>query len=461
MRWLVAIRDWIDERLAITPLVRAFVDRRVPGNIGWAHTLGSATLLFLVVQVITGIVLSLSYVPSPDAAYESIAYIDSTPFGGLVRGIHHWSAGLLVVLIGLHTLRVFIWAAHRYPRELSWVVGALLFFVVLGFAFTGYLLPWDQKAYWATVVGTNIAGSVPFIGQNVLELLRGGPQLGAVTLVRFYGVHVWVLPAALGVLVAFHLFAVIRQGIAASPRRHPLVQPIPGQSRREAYRREYEAEKAAGKPFWESLLKDAVVAIGLLALVFGLTIVLGAPLEPKANPNVTGYAPRPEWYFLDLFQLLWFFTGSFESLLIFGFFTLGSVLFLLVPWIDRGRERWPTRRPVAMALTVVVVLGVLGMTAAAAVSPPAGVATVPAVDGMSAQQLAGLQVYNAAGCSTCHQIRGIGGTAGPDLSRAGFRWDVETIRKQIVAPQDAQMPAFDRLTQQQLDDLVVFLSSLK
>jgi ubiquinol-cytochrome c reductase cytochrome b subunit len=461
MRWLGAIRDWVDERLAISPIVRAFVDRKVPGNIGWAHTLGSATLVFLVVQVATGIVLSLSYVPSPDAAYESVSYVDSTPFGGLVRGIHHWSAGVLVVLIGLHALRVFIWAAHRYPRELTWVGGALLFFVVLGFAFTGYLLPWDQKAYWATVVGTNIAGSVPFVGQNVLELLRGGPQLGAVTLVRFYGVHVWVLPAALALLVGFHLFAVVRQGIAASPRRHPLVEPVAGMLRRDAYQREYEAEKAAGKPFWIALLKDGAVALGLLVLVFALTILVGAPLEPKADPNATGYAPRPEWYFLDVFQLLWYFTGNLESLLIFAFFAIGSILFLLVPWIDRGRERWPTRRPVAMAITIVVVLGVLGLTTQAALAPPAGVATVPPTEGMTAQQLAGLRVYNAVGCSTCHQVRGIGGTAGPDLSRAGFRWDADTIRKQIVTPQDAKMPAFDRLTQQQLDDLVAFLSSMK
>ncbi len=196
----------------------------------------------------------MSYVPSPDHAYESVLYIDQTPFGALVRGIHHWAAGLLVLMIGLHTLRVFIWGAHRYPREITWLVGAGLFFVVLGFAFTGYLLPWDQKAYWATVVGTNIAGSAPLIGGAVLEFLRGGVQLGAVTLARFYGIHVWVLPAALLVLVGIHLFAVIRQGIAASPRRTAARRARePGSSRREAYEREYAAEKEAGKPFWEAL----------------------------------------------------------------------------------------------------------------------------------------------------------------------------------------------------------------
>jgi quinol-cytochrome oxidoreductase complex cytochrome b subunit len=455
------LQNWVDERLQISPLVRSFLDRRMPAQVGWAHTLGSATLIFLVVQIVTGIVLSLSYVPSPDAAYESVLYIDQTPFGALVRGIHHWSAGLLVILIGLHALRVFIWAAYRYPRELTWIVGALLFFVVLGFAFTGYLLPWDQKAYWATVVGTNIAGSVPLIGRNVLEFLRGGPELGAVTLARFYGIHVWVLPALLIGLVGFHVFAVIRQGIAASPRGRALAAPVPGESRRAAYEREYQAEKAIGAPFWRALVKDAIVSVGLLVLVFGLAIAVGAALEPKANPNATGYAPRPEWYFLDLFQLLWYFTGGFESLIIFGFFSIGALIFLLVPFIDRSHERLPRRRPVAMALAGMTLAGVAGLTFVGATSSPAGVATVPPTAGMTGQELAGLKAYNAVGCSSCHALHGIGGSSGPDLSRAGFRWETETIRTQIVTPQDAKMPAFDGLTAQQVDDLVAFLSSLK
>src|SRR5450756_1252208 len=184
------IGRWFDERLQLSPLFASFVDRKVPGNIGWFQTLGSATLFLLVVQIVTGIALTLSYSPTPSDAYQSVLYIDNTPFGALVRGIHHWSAGLLVLFIGLHTLRVFIWGAHRYPRELTWVIGALLFLIVLGFAFTGYLLPWDQKAYWATVVGTNIAGTIPKIrnvnlGDLILQLMRGGPTVGALTPVSY------------------------------------------------------------------------------------------------------------------------------------------------------------------------------------------------------------------------------------------------------------------------------------
>jgi ubiquinol-cytochrome c reductase cytochrome b subunit len=374
---------WIDERLEVSPLIRGFLDRRLPANINWFHTLGSATLFLLVVQIVTGIALTLSYVPSPDHAYESVLFIDQTPFGTLVRGIHHWAASLIVLLMGLHILRVFIWGAHRYPRELTWLIGAGLFFVVLGFAFTGYLLPWDQKAYWATVVGTNIAGSAPFIGGAVLELLRGGEQLGAVTLTRFYGIHVWVLPAALLLLVGIHLFAVVRQGIAASPRRRPLVEPEPGMSRRETYKREYAAEKRAGKPFWEAVLKDVIVAAILTVVLVALALGPGAPLEAQADPNITNYVPRPEWYFLDLFQLLWYFTGSLEPLLIFLVFTLASLVFIFVPFLDRGRYRHPRQRPIAMTLTAAVVVGVLGLTYLGAVGSQPGAVRVPPTDGMS------------------------------------------------------------------------------
>jgi len=455
------IGAWLDERLELFALTRSFLDRRIPGNIGWWHTFGSATLVLILVQVATGIALTMSYVPSPDHAYQSILYIDATPFGGLVRAIHHWSAGLLVVLIGLHILRVFVWGAHKYPRELAWVGGALLFFTILGFGFTGYLLPWDQKAYWATVVGTNIAGSAPIIGGAVLELLRGGQQLGAVTLTRFYGIHVWVLPATLGLLVAFHLFGVIRQGIAASPRRKPLVTREEGESQHDFYKREYAAEKSPGKPFWEALFKDSVVAFVVVALVVIVAFFAGAPLEEMANPNATNYAPRPEWYFLDMYQMLWYFGGSLEPLIIFALFTIGALVFVLVPFLSRGSKRHPRQRPLTVGLAGVVVVVVLGLTFMGLTSSGSGIAVVPPRDGMTTTALSGLEVFNTQGCAACHTIDGVGGTGGPGLSRAGFRWNETDIRKQILTPKDTSMPSYAKLSQQQVDDLVAFLVSLK
>ena len=455
------IWGWIDERLHISPILAAFVNRRIPRDIGWFHTLGAATLFLIIVQVVTGIALTVSYVPSPDHAYESVLHIDATPFGGFVRAVHHWGAALLVLVIGLHVLRVFVWAAYKYPREINWLVGAGLFFVVLALAFTGYLLPWDQKAYWATVVGTNVAGQAPLIGGALLELLRGGTQLGAVTLVRFYGAHVWVLPAALFVLAGVHLFAVVRQGIAAPPRLVPLTEPVPGEAQREAYEREYAAEKRAGKPFYESLFADAVVALGLLVAVGVLAIVLGAPLEAPADPNSTGYVPRPEWYFLDLYQLLWYFTSPLEPLLIFAFFASVSAIFVLVPFIDRNRERHPRRRPVALTLAAITVVAVLGLTYLGATAAPSGLPAVAARPGLTDQELSGLEVFNTQGCTACHAVDRIGGDVGGDLSTVGADLDAEDLRSQILRPGTTQMPAFDQLTPQQLDDLVAFLQSLK
>ena len=271
---------------------------------------------------------------------------------------------------------------------------------------------------------------------------------GAVTLTRFYGIHVWVLPAALIALVAFHLFGVIRQGIAASPRRHPLTEPQPGESRRDAYEREYAAEKAAGKPFWEALYKDAVVALAVVVIVVVVALVLGAPLDEPANPNATNYVPRPEWYFMDLFQLLWYFGGSLEPLIIFGLFTLGALIFLAVPFLDRGRARHPRQRHWAMGLAAIVVGAVLFLTMMGLTSSSTSVAVVAAREGMTVNQLRGLEVFNRQGCAACHAIDGVGGSNGPGLSRAGTRYELSDMRQQILDPDDpTKMPAYPRLSQ--------------
>ncbi len=206
---------WIDERVDLTGLRRSLLDRPVPHNLTWWHTLGSATLAVFIVQVVTGVVLAMYYSPSPDHAHESIRYLErAVASGTIVRGIHHWGASAMVVLAVAHMIRVFTMGAYKYPREINWLLGVALLFIVLGFGFTGYLLPWDQKAYWATAVGTNIAGTTPIIGGMLVSLLRGGSQQGAATLTRFYSLHVLLLPILLGLIVGVHLFLVIRQGVA-------------------------------------------------------------------------------------------------------------------------------------------------------------------------------------------------------------------------------------------------------
>lgn len=211
--------EWLDERLGLNGLYKSMLDRPEPkGN--WWNTLGSASLFLFILQGVTGIFLTVYYTPSPDHAYDSINYImNGVAFGWLVRGIHHWGATLMVVVVFIHMLRVFVTASFKYPRELTWLIGVGLFLLTLGMGFTGYLLPWSQQSYWATTVGTQIAGTVPFIGTFILKVLRGGTDLSALTLQRFFSAHIWMLPAALGALIGIHVYLIIRHGESSWPTK--------------------------------------------------------------------------------------------------------------------------------------------------------------------------------------------------------------------------------------------------
>jgi quinol-cytochrome oxidoreductase complex cytochrome b subunit len=214
---LANIGNWLNERFGWRSVWEAIFLRKIP-HVNWFYTLGSATLFVAVNQAITGILLTLYYVPTPDHAYDSVVYITTQlPMGWLIRGLHHWGASAMVVLTVAHLLRVFFFGAYKFPREVTWMTGVILLIVVIGFGFTGYLLPWDQRAYWATTVGTRIVGVAPVVGDWLLRIARGGNELSAVTLARFFGTHVWVLPAALALLVGVHLYLVIRNGISAIP----------------------------------------------------------------------------------------------------------------------------------------------------------------------------------------------------------------------------------------------------
>ena len=209
---------WLDERLGLEAIYAAVLDRKVP-KVNWWFTLGSASLFLFVMQGVTGIFLTMYYVPDPQKAYDSIEYImNGLAFGWLIRGIHHWGATLMVLVVFLHMLRTFFYGAYKYPREMTWVTGVLLLLLTLGMGFTGYLLPWNQRAYWATTVGTAIAGSVPVVGDFILKVMRGGPDLSALTLTRFFSAHIWMLPAALAGLIGVHMYLIIRLGISHIPK---------------------------------------------------------------------------------------------------------------------------------------------------------------------------------------------------------------------------------------------------
>lgn len=210
---------WLDERLGLTTIYNVVLDRKVP-KVNWWFTLGSASAILFLLQGVTGMFLAVYYVPSPQSAYDSIQFImNGVAFGWLIRGIHHWGASLMVIVVFLHMLRTFYYGAYKYPREFTWLTGVVLFLCTLGMGFTGYLLPWNQRAYWATTVGTELPGTVPLIGPFITNVLRGGAELSAVTLTRFFAVHIWFLPAVIGALIGVHIYMVIKLGISSIPDR--------------------------------------------------------------------------------------------------------------------------------------------------------------------------------------------------------------------------------------------------
>lgn len=344
------IGGWFEERLRATSLFAALLHVRIPAA-AKTYYLGGITLFLFGIQVVTGTLLALYYKPTPDGAYDSVKYITSVvDFGWLIRSIHHWGANLMIVALVLHLIRIFTQAAYKYPRELTWMVGVLLLATTIGFGFTGYLLPWDQRAFWATTVGTEIAAAVPFIGDALLSLLRGGADVTDATLSRFFGMHVLVLPLMLGLLVAVHLTIVHQLGLA-SPK-HPEPRP----ARRGEVATPVDEPL---KPFFPHYVLDEVIAwAAVLGVLVVLASVLPAGLEDKADPLVTPAHIKPEWYFLSVYQLLKIVPRTIG--IIAPIMVIGILLFL--PFIDNNREVAKRKRPIALFLLVVSLVGIAVLT---------------------------------------------------------------------------------------------------
>lgn len=210
--------DWLEERSGVVSGVRYFLFRNVPRDTNWMQTLGAATLTAFLVQAITGVILAMFYKPDPNSAYESIQRITDDVFmGWLVRGMHRWGASVFIILMFLHMGRVFLFGAYKYPRELTWIVGVLLLALGMVEGFTGYLLPWDETAYWATVVGINIQANGPFVGPYLGSILKGGAEIGPDVLARFYSLHMLAIPGGIMALIGIHLYLVVRLGITSPP----------------------------------------------------------------------------------------------------------------------------------------------------------------------------------------------------------------------------------------------------
>jgi ubiquinol-cytochrome c reductase cytochrome b subunit len=373
--------DWLDHRTGFRAARHVLLDEKLPAGTGWAFTFGSLLLFGLTIQVITGTLLALFYAPTPDHAWDSVRYITTSVRGGhMLRGLHHWGASLVVVTAVVHLIRVVIFGSYRAPRETNWIVGLILLQVILAFGLTGYLLPWDQRAYWATVVTINISKLTPGVGEFVAGLLRGGPDIGALTLTRWYGVHVLVLPPVLFGLTALHLYLM---------RRHGISGPITPR----------EGEEQTFFPYQAARDLTVALAAGILLAVLAWK---GAPaLEAPADPTSSDYIPRPEWYFLGLFQLLKYFPGRLE---VVGAIVIpGAVMTLLalLPWIDRARSRGLRERKWLLSSLAVLVVAVTALTVLGAMDKPAATAS-----GVTIQEQAGLVLMSGDSCASCHSEQG-------------------------------------------------------
>lgn len=431
---------WLDSRLKLKRLQRTLLDEPIPGGASWIYVFGSATLFLFLLQALTGMFLAIYYAPTPDHAYDSIQFIEKeVMFGQFVRGLHHWGASAMVILIGLHMLQTFLYGAYKPPREVMWMVGVVLFLIILTFAFTGYLLPWDQNAYWATQIGINMVGTVPIIGDFLAKVLRAGESLGALTLSRFFAVHVLFLPALIAGGILLHLFILRRVGPAG-----PWSDERASMTRETFYPRQ--------------VYMDAVVMLGIFAIVAVLALSVHFPLADKANPSDTTFVPVPEWYFLFYYQLLKYVHGPLEPL---ATWVLPAVFFLgllLWPFIDRNPVRHPAARPAALALGAAflsVVFTLLGISLR-------DLYAVPRLDPAVAR---GHALYARFACATCHRIHGEGGAICPDLSFVGDTrpdraWHLRHFRNpQSVSP-GSIMPKFP-LNDQEINDLASYVLTLK
>src|SRR5258705_2424715 len=328
------MRDWLDARTGFRAALTHVLDEPLPRGVGWWFVTGSIVLFLLSVQLLTGILLAIYYSPSPDHAYDSVRFImERVTLGRVLRGLHFFGASFIVIAAVVHMLRVVAFGSYKKPREMNWIVGVLLLLIILGFALTGYLLPWDQKAYWATTVTLNIARSVPLVGGFLNGVLKGGTDLGALTLMRWYAAHVFLLPACLIAFTVAHIYLMRRHGISGP------VKAVPGSMH----------------PFYPyQAIRDTIAIAVVFGLLLTMAVAFNAPLDALADPTDATYVPRPEGYFMSRFELLKHFPGPLEPVATVVIPGLGLALLFLLAFLDRRPYREPGKRLIVIASFVFV-----------------------------------------------------------------------------------------------------------
>jgi len=434
-----SVIDWLEERTGIETTLHHFLYEDVPASAGWHQVFGSVALFALMTQIVTGILLALNYAPTPGEAYSSLRYImaDLTA-GPVVRGLHHWGASIMIIVVVLHMIQVFIWGAYKKPREMNWLVGCVLLLLTLAFGLSGYLLPWDNRAYWGTTVTTQIMSQAPVAGPYLLRLLGSdGGSIGVVTFARFYAAHVLILPPLTLLLAGFHLFLMRKHGVT----------PVPSDS--------HHPKK---KFYPQQVFKDTVATFVWFCVLVGMAIIVRVPLGHIADPTDTTFIPRPEWYFLFLFQTLKLFEGPLEIVGSLILPNLAIIFLFLVPFLDRGKMIKVQQRTGAIAVVVLAALTWGGLTARAVATTPPSTETdmslVQPWQEIPAEQLAAIGYFRKDNCGSCH-VSGKAG-AGPDLTQLLSTRPTDWLMDHFKQPVPNAAPS--QLTTAQMRTLATFVT---
>lgn len=470
--------DWIDARTGVRGLTRKVLDEPIPGGARWAYVFGSGLLFIFVLQVVTGVSLALYYTPTVETAHTSLAYITKQVAGGaFLRSLHSYGSSAMIIVLGLHFLQTFIYGSFKGRRELLWLSGAVLSLLVLGMGFTGYLLPWDQKAYFATAVGTNIAGQVPLIGDLVTRFLRGGETLGTLTLSRFYVAHVFLIPATIIAFIGAHIFLFRKAGPAGPMHEHP-IDP-----------------KLHPEHFYpRQVLFDMAFALVIVGVMGALAYLRPVTLGPIANPSDPQFLPRPEWYYLPMFQWLKYWEGPAVVVGVVVIPGLVAAGFFLMPFLDRRLERRIWRRPIPALAVAIVVAGMVSLGiksqiddqlpavaqqlakqheeeqaysaapfepyTASAGAVPAKAAVVSIADPLVRR---GKEVFTERGCVACHGDDGTGSALAPSLVGVTGKFPKARLVALLHNPNPrmkaAGMPNVDA-SPDEMDALIAYLATL-
>ncbi len=443
-------------------MTRRLAAHPVPPGTDWRYVLGSATLVAFLLQVATGTALATIYVPSTSEAYQSLQFIThDAAWGRVLRGMHYFGAGAMVVLIGAHMSRVFLTGSYKFPRQMNWLSGVVLLLLTLLMAFTGQILRWDQDGLWSGVVAAEQAARIPGIGRSLAHLVLGGTTVGAPTLSQSFAVHVFFIPALIFAGIGFHLYLVLRTGISERQSIAPaVVDPA-------TYRAWYhDLLVRRGRPFWpDAGWRDAVMAVLVVGVVLVLAIVVGPkPLGRPPDPTSITASPRPDWYFLWYFALLAVLPHAVESyVIVLAPLAFGLALVLLPIVASRGRRSLRSRpwavAIVAGAVAVIAWFWPLGVRAPWSPDFEAHPLSAQAVGSTDSDVAAGAALFYSKGCEYCHAIAGQGGERGPDLSDVGHRLNHPQFVARVLGG-GPNMPAFvGKLSPAELGTLIAFLES--